>query len=136
MYLSQIDRINVTNVIVSLHNNLAVNSELKVFTDGFDAVGLILNNSACHFYSNMMCIESIDVYTESRSCVSSIYMVDSCQNSIIQFQYSVNETIKIKNVFSLTSQCGGGVPVSAIRSSLNSLTVLTKYPSQISFIKF
>ena len=129
--LNQIDCVNVTNVIVSLHHNLAVNSQLKVFTDGFDAVGLFEKNSpACHFYSNVMCIEDIDVYAETKS-TTSIYVVDSCQNNVIQFLRSSNETISVKNAYSLTR----GVPLSAIRSSFNSLAVLTEKPSQITLIK-
>lgn len=129
--LNQIDCVNVTNVIVSLHQNLAVNSQLKVFTDGFDAVGLFEKNSpACHFYSNMMCIEDVDVYAETKS-ESSIYVVDSCQREVIHFVFSVNETINIKNKYRVAR----GVPVGAVRSSANSLTVLTKYPSQLLVVK-
>ena len=117
-------------MIISLHHNLAVNSNLKVFTDGFDAVGLIEKNAACHFYSNVMCIEDIDVYAETKS-TTSIYVVDSCQNNVIQFLRSSNETISVKNAYSLTR----GVPLSAIRSSFNSLAVLTEKPSQITLIK-
>jgi len=57
---NSVDKINLKNVVVSVRNNLAVDSNIKVFTDGYDAVGLFENDGeTCHFYSNLNCMKTL-----------------------------------------------------------------------------
>jgi hypothetical protein len=122
-----IDKIHLSNVIVSVENNLAVDSNIKVFTDGFDAVGLFeKDGTTCHFYLNLNCIEDIDVQTEI-SKTSSIYVVDSCEKNVKQFVHSQDKKILLKRIFNIEK----GVPISSFRNGLNSLIVLTKKPSKL-----
>ena len=123
-----VDEINIKNVIVTLRR-LAVDSNVRVFTDDHDAVAFFgkNNETACHFHLNLDCIEDIDVYTENNS-TSSVYVVDSCANNVKQFMIVTSENrIDLKNVYTIKS----GVPVSSVKSAFNRLIVLTKHPNQI-----
>jgi len=108
------------------------NSQIRLYDHSFnsvdyDAVGLFENDGeTCHFYSNLNCIEDIDVQTENNT-TSSIYVVDSCEKNVKQFVYSKNQKIVLKKVFSILE----GVPVSSIKSEQNTLIVLTRKPSQL-----
>lgn len=132
LMLNLLEKINISNVIVSIHNNLAIDSNVKVVTDGLDGVGLLLkNNMTCHFYSNMMCIEDIDVYNEKNSSKSSIYVVDSCEKNVKQFIFSQDEKILLKNVYNISTN---EKILSATRISHNILIVFTKYPTKITLL--
>ena len=130
--LKRIDQIKIDNVIVSMHQNLAMSSKINIIADGLDAVGLIdSSNQTCHFYEHMMCIKDVDVYTEINSNLSSIYVVDSCLNKVLNFVTSIqNKNIIIRNSYSIVS----GKPIASIRNSFHSLVVLTEKPNKIMFI--
>jgi hypothetical protein len=150
--------INLNGVIVSSHSALAVDQNVRVFSDGLDGVALFnprntnakqqqLNSllattnrmrkvmsevsrvNVCHFYKNMNCIEDVDVYTEEKF-KSSIYVVDSCDNDIKQFFYSREEKIYLAKKFKI----GLGKPISSIRTHTGYLIVLTNSPAKLNLL--
>lgn len=141
LHLVRIIRLN--GVIVSLQKAMAVDDNIHVFVDGLDSVAMfnptpigtknkISTNpettrvNICHFFSNMNCIEDIDVYTEA-GYKSSIYVVDSCDNEVKQFYYTKDKKILLTKRFKINS----GSPISATRNSFGYLFVLTNAPAQI-----
>ena len=89
---------------------------------------MLENNVACHFYSNMMCIE--DIETEQINLTfTSIWLIDSCQKIVIQFLHGGKSgKISIQQVYKINS----GTPLSAISLRLSKgLFVLTKNPNKL-----
>ena len=138
-WLNNYDFINITDgraLVNQWVSNLAIDTNLKVFTDGFDSVGLFEKddqNRTYRFYSKPACIKDIDVFTENRT-TSSIYVVDSCKKQVKQFVYSTeHKTVTFKNAYKIKES---GTPVSSIRGAFNRLIVLAKHPDQSVYLMF
>jgi len=131
--LNNYDFINITNGKAFINgwlSNLAIDSNVKVFTDGYDSVGLFgkeNNNITYRFYSNSGCIQDIDVHTENRTS-SSIYVVDSCKKNVKQYVYTTDMKIFLKIEYKIKES---GKPVSSLKFGLNRLIVLDRHPNKL-----
>lgn len=137
--LNLVDQIEMLGVVLSVHSSLSIDPFVKVFVDGLDAVGLFDMDTfgtgsfnTCHFYKNMMCIESVYVYSNvlEEPFSASIFVADSCDKDVKHFLFNRKERISLKQIFKFDL----GSPVSTVRNSLNHLVALTNYPSHLSVV--
>lgn len=137
--LNLIDIINLDGVIVNVQKTIIIERNLKVFVDGFDAVGLFDNKSrfnnslnTCHFYKKIMCIQDVSIYTNIEDYLN-IYVLDTCDKDIKEFLFKNRlEKIKLNQVLKIGFP---GEPVSVSRNSFNQMILLTSNPNRLNVFK-